>query len=266
MKKVVTICLLAISCSAIAQTDSIVKSQPSKNPVLYRKNEFKINASALLLSNISLWYERSLSSKISASVGFSTMGKTKLSGTPLGEKVLDGLVDEDDTDLDDIKAAEVGGNAYTAEVRFYTGKRKPGPRGFYVSLYGRKTKLDVSYPYTYETGATTYRVPVSGTFNGYSGGLSLGVKWIIAKRVSIDLCFLGAHYGHISGNFSGAANLAGTTASQKDEIKEDFLSVGRIAGKNITKDIVVTNSGVTGRVDGPMVGTLMGSLKIGIAF
>ena len=128
----------------------------------------------------------------------------------------------------DLKTAEFGTTTLKAAYRHYTGKRKL-PKGFYIEPYLKYQKIagnasiegindmDIHY-----AGKADFKL------NTINVGCQLGVQILIAKRVSVDLYFLGLEGGYLSGNIT-------TTPSISDQYDPIVLSVlNDVITQNIT--------------------------------
>lgn len=115
-------------------------------PVLSGKNIVKLNVSSLVAKNFHLTYERKLTGRISASLGFRTMPKGSLPFKSTFENIVEG------SDFN-FNKFEMGNTAFTPEIRFYLGKGNL--RGFYVAPYLRFASFDITAPikYTYNNGS-----------------------------------------------------------------------------------------------------------------
>jgi len=230
----------------------------------YKKNNVKINLTSLLLKNYSFYYERMVTRKIGFSAGYRFMPETNL-GEVKHLKTFFKALGSDDDDIDEtLNKIDLKNNAITAEVRFYLG-HKPGARGFYFSLMGRYTSFEFDYPYDYSTNTSEYTIPLKGKFNTLSGGIGFGSQWIIAKRVVLDLYILGGLYGKLKGDMNGNMDLSGLSAAEKLELESE-LEDGFTLGNNNYLDATVTNAGVSGKLNGPIVGIRAFGLSLGFVF
>lgn len=259
---------LFLCATAFSQeSDSTVEIR-KKAPRTYRKNVVKINVPALLLKNFSFFYERALTRKISFSAGYRFMPKSNLGGINLVSKAAEKITDDPASDVQVfdlyLKDIEAKNNAVTAEFRFYGGRR-PGARGFYFSLYGRYGNYGVDAPYEFSGTSGSYRIPLSTSSKTIAGGFTIGLQWQIAKRVAIDWCILGGHYGSIKGDINGNINLSGMSPADRQQLQNELNDLVSI-GKNDYINATVTPQGVTGTIKGPFAGVRLGSLSVGIAF
>ena len=230
----------------------------------YSKNRLKINVSSLFLNNYSFSYERSLTRKISFVAGYRLMPKTQLGNITLVKRIIDQVAKDGDGIKNDINKIGISNNCFTGELRFYTG-HKPGPRGVYLSLYGRYSQFNIDYAYEYETGSKTFAIPIKASSRMWGAGLMIGAQWLIARRITLDWYILGGHYGSIKGDASGTADLSSMSSADKEGVKEDLEGLISIGDKKFVT-ATVTNQGVQARIDGPMVGLRGAGINIGIAF
>ncbi|WP_242693093.1 DUF3575 domain-containing protein [Sabulibacter ruber] len=232
---------------------------------VFRKNIVKINLSSLALNNYSFSYERSLTRKISLVAGYGFMPKTNVASMPLVEKVVDRYMKDEEDIVEQIKESNVAYKSYTGELRFYAGK-KPGARGFYLSLYGRYMNLDAAYTHEYDTDLRTYDIPIDGNINGFGGGLMIGSQWLIARRITFDWYILGGHYGKMKLNLDGKADLSAMSAQERRDLEEDIESINDELPGSPKIDATVTEQGVTVKGNSPFAGIRGLGFSLGIAF
>ncbi len=253
--------LLFLAKQSVAQQPDTTLNKPVK--LRYPKNNVKMNLSSLALNNYSFYLERSLSKKVSFSLGYRTMPSSLLGDLPAIKKASEKFSDGDEL-FDGINSITASNKAYTGEFRFYGGK-KPGARGFYLSLYGRYTDIKLDYDYTYEAQNGPYSIPIKSSFKGIGGGLMIGAQWLIAKRVTFDWYVLGGHYGKLTGNGNGLANLTALSANEKAEIKSEIEDTGSLGGvTSVTAN--VNNTGLDVNATGPFIGLRGLGFSLGIAF
>ncbi|MBC3540058.1 DUF3575 domain-containing protein [Rufibacter sp. H-1] len=232
---------------------------------VFRKNIIKINLTSLALDNYSFSYERSLTRKITLVAGYSFIPKTNTSSIFLVEKAMDRLLEEDDDLSDYLNRSTIANKSYTGEIRFYTGK-KPGARGFYLSLYGRYMNLDATYTHEYETDSRTYMIPIDGKIKGLGGGLMIGSQWLIGKRVAFDWYILGGHYGKMKLDLDGTTDLSDMTPQERRELADDIESINDDLPGDSKVDATVTDQGVTVKGNAPFIGIRGLGFSLGIAF
>ena len=244
--------------------DSLPGASPGKGKPSYPRNSIKLNASSLFLHNYSFTYERMLTRKISFVGGYRFMPKTKLGDISVIRKIVERVAEDGDGIKDDMNKITLSNSAFTGELRFYMG-RKPGARGFYLSLYGRYAQFNIDYDYEYEGNAKNYVIPIKAPVKIWGGGLMVGAQWLICRRVTLDWYIMGGHTGSIKGDATGAADLSGMSASEKADVKDDMESFFNVGDKQYI-NAAVTDQGVQARVDGPMFGLRGAGINIGIAF
>lgn len=261
---------LCLSVSTFAQSETaavdtaISKTSSSKGSsfIWYNKNNVKINLSSIALNNYSIYYERMLTRKISATVGFRYMPKTRLTETALGKQILDQLDEEDN---EDIKPLAASNNTVTAGIRFYTGHRS-GAKGLYAEIYGRYGDFRLDYDYSFTSNGKEYDMVIKGKARGFGGGLLLGGQFNLFKNMVVDLYIVGAHYGKLSGDIDGVSDLSTMTAEEKTDMENDINDIAPKFNDKKILEAKVDNNGVKGKLDGPFAGIRGLGLSIGWAF
>ncbi len=262
----VLLMLLLAQEKGYAQKDSTAwqKKQALENKH-YPKNNVQVNLSSLALKNYNFSYERSLSRKITFVAGYRYMPLSTVGDIALVKTVADKYLNDDDNLKNDLSNVSTGNKTFTGEFRFYGGKH-PGARGFYASLYGRYTNMQVNYNYTYTTASNQkYVIPLQSNLKGYGGGLMLGSKFLIAKRVTFDWYIIGGHYGKISGDGNAGVNLSTLSATDKRNLKSQLESDFTLSNRSYVT-AAVDNNGVTTNTSGPFVGLRGLGFNLGIAF
>ncbi|MEX8547657.1 MAG: hypothetical protein V5804_08655 [Mucilaginibacter sp.] len=135
-----------------AQTDSAANRKNLAYEKHYPRNNVQINLSSLALKNYNFSYERSLSRKVTFVAGYRYMPLSTIGDISLVKTVAEKYLQNQDELKNDLSNISTGNKTYTGEFRFYGGKH-PGARGFYLSLYGRYTNMQVNYNYTYTTAS-----------------------------------------------------------------------------------------------------------------
>lgn len=226
-------------------------------PILSGKNIFKLNASSLVAKNLHITYERKLTGRISASLGFRTMSK----GTLPFKSAVENLFDGTDFNINDFR---MGNTAFTPEIRFYLGKGNL--KGFYAAPYLRFASFDITAPirYTYNngTGNTTEEAPMSGKITSTSGGIMFGTQHRIFKVLVLDLWIIGGHYGSSKGTLSVAKSFP--TQQERDAVLQELNSIDAAPFK--FKNASVTASGASIQSDGPWAGIRGLGINLGFRF
>ena len=230
----------------------------------YPKNNVEINLLSLALQNYNFSYERSLSRKITFVAGYRYMPLSAVGDISLVKTVVNKYLNDQDGLKDDLSNISTGNKTFTGEFRFYGGKH-PGARGFYASLYGRYTNMQVNYNYSYATTAQKYVLPMQSSLKGFGGGLMFGSKFLIGRLVTFDWYIIGGHYGKVSGDGNAAVNLSTMSSADKNNLKSDLESKFTIQNKNYVT-ATVDNNGVKTNANGPFIGLRALGFNLGIAF
>ena len=219
----------------------------------------------MALKNYNFSYERSLSRKVTFVAGYRYMPLSTIGDISLIKTVAEKYLADNDGLRNDLSNISTGNKTYTGEFRFYGGKH-PGARGFYLSLYGRYTNMQVNYNYSYTTASNQkYMVPLQSSLKGYGGGVMLGSKFLIAKRVTVDWYIIGGHYGKISGDGQGITNLSTLSSTDKSKLKSQLESDFTVQNQSLVT-ATVDNAGVKAKVDGPFIGLRGLGFNLGVAF
>jgi Protein of unknown function (DUF3575) len=159
MKKTILICfiaLLAASSTSYAQTD--------------KKNIFKVNVLSPIVRTGSFFYERVITEKSSAQLGFF------YTGFSTGE-------------------TRIRGFGITPEYRFYLSNSKEAPTGFYVGPYLRYQNIEFKVDGS---------ISESARLTGFGGGLVLGGQWVFSDIIALDI-FAGPNYNGRRLTYEGGA-------------------------------------------------------------
>jgi hypothetical protein len=220
-----------------------------------RKNVIKFLPVNLAFGSINFEFERMINEKNSFELGI---------GIPMDQPVNGryGLDLEDDGELSNDKQGDL---IIRAAYRHYTGKSML-PKGFYLAPYLKYQGITGSALRTVpaDEDIDEYTEDYDVKINSFSLGLQLGYQFLIAKRISLDLYFLGLE--------GGFANLDGTILSSdieqvseiEDNLNENIDELPSFIGDKIE----VASSGNTVKVKGSSVPYpwLRGGISIGIAF
>lgn len=248
-----------------AQTNSARSKKLAYENKHYPRNNVQINLSSLALKNYNFSYERSLSRKVTFVAGYRFMPLSTVGDISLVKTVADKYLSDEDNLKNDLSNVSTGNKTYTGEFRFYGGKH-PGARGFYLSLYGRYTDMQVNYNYNFTAANNQkYLIPLKNNLKGFGGGLMLGSKWLIAKRVTFDWYVIGGHYGKLTGDGAGVMNLSSLSATDKSNLKSNLESDFTLSNQKYVT-ATVDNAGVKTKVDGPFIGLRGLGFSLGIAF
>lgn len=223
--------------------------------VLAQKDDLKVNISSLAIRNYHITYERSLTPKLSLSLGFRYMPKGQL---PF-EKQFKKLIKNDNVD---VANTQLGNLAVTPEFRAYMGKGTM--HGFYISIYGRYARFDATVPvqFTNQEGGTNQAL-FDGRIKSYSGGIMFGTQYTLWKIVVLDIMIVGGHFGHCNGNL-----LANNINPPMTPLEQQSLqhNINKNNGKtfNVSGQVTSpTSANIT--VSGPWAGIRSG-VNVGIRF
>lgn len=163
-------------------------------------NIIKANLSSLAFGNYHVTYERSIAKKLSLSISYRFMPKT---GIPYANQLQD-LINNPDVKVAGIQMAN---NAITPELRLYLGTGKM--KGFYIAPYVRFANFDLRVPIMYDNPAIAgakKEVTFDGSIKSTSAGLMIGMQKQIAKKLVLDIWFIGGHYGSSEGTLNAVIN------------------------------------------------------------
>ncbi|WP_294210286.1 DUF3575 domain-containing protein [uncultured Chryseobacterium sp.] len=237
---------------------SIASAQETGTDAPEKMNIIKTNVTGYIFRNINLTYERSFNRWFSVNMGFGAVPEGKV---PFINSFLN---DEDEKRFQnlDIKAFN-----FTIEPRFYLGHGYG--KGFYAAPYYRYSKVtsntfDFYYDYNGPNGIS-YRIPLKGfgSVNGNSGGVMVGVQFLLTRRQNLvlDLWIAGAHYGAGKGDFTMTSDYILTPEMQaqlKREIEDLDIPY-------VNYSVETNERGARVIVDGPWIGFRSG-LSLGYRF
>lgn len=256
MKKVIFLFIsIGLSFSSMAQSyDSIPAS---------RKNVVKFLPVNVPFQTISFEYERMISAKNSFSLGIGIPNKKSIKGK---YEIID--------DIDHLKSAELGTLNVRAAFRHYTGKSGL-PKGFYLEPYLKYQKISGNVEVEGNESGYSFYETHDVNFNTKNIGIQLGTQFLIAKRVSLDIYFLGFEVGQLSGNSNSIFDRVGEASHFKSNLENLFddgneiLYVGDIL-TTIGKKIEITQSPdektISTKASNIIYPWLRGGFSIGIAF
>jgi hypothetical protein len=228
-----------------------------------QKNAVKVNLSSIAIRNYHVQYERKILPKITLNLGVRIMPK---GGLPL-ESTFRELLPElfEDPNLD-IGRFEIGNTAFTLEPRLYLSKA--AMKGFYIAPYARYSTFNLTVPvkYTYNDpnpmiGTQNKTGIFTGKLNAFSGGLMFGTQFSIAKRVVLDIWWIGGHYGSSNGDLNLATSLP--TAEERNALK---TTLDDFDPKPFEFENTVTAQGANIKSTGPWAGIRALGINLGIRF
>ena len=225
----------------------------SNHSFAQKNNIIKTNACALVIKNYNLIYERSISKRISFSLGLRYMPK---SSPPFKSKIKN-IVKSNDFNIDYFK---MGNTAITPEFRFYMGR--PKMRGFYLAPYARYANFNFTYPVNRKDQDPLI---LNGKINSFSTGLLMGVQSNLSKRLVFDFWLLGGHYGKSNGTLSTSTISPEMTAQEQQDLQNSFDDTSiegpiKLEGKVINS----TSAQITSK--GPWAGLRCFAITLGYRF
>ncbi len=214
--KLKSLLFTAIFC--VSSAGSIVFAQQAESEP---KNMVKLNVLPLMSGKFAFEYERMIKERIT--VG-GTVSFRPSKGLPFLSTVRD-IVDNEDLNefLDGFKS---GNFSITPEARFYTSKRGPF-RGFYVAPYLKYTNYSLKAPLNYDLELTTSgqtfnesgSIPVKGSLNAYTAGVSVGFNFRLMDNLHLDWRLIGPGYGFANGSLGGQKKL---TIEEQEQIRKEL--------------------------------------------
>jgi hypothetical protein len=217
------------------------------------KNLVKFLPVNILFHSISFEYERLISPKNSVILGI---------GIPTNQSFNGKFGSEPSSE---IKNDKLGTMHIRAAFRHYTGKSML-PKGFYFEPYLKYQNINGKMTYTGvdESTKKTHTGDFDISLNSVNAGFQLGAQFLIAKRVSLDLYFLGLEAGFLSGNTSATIDNTEDATNMKNDIKDALVDFPSIIANKLT----VTQSGNKVNVNAKnlMYPWLRSGISIGIAF
>ena len=167
----------------------------------FRKNIVRINPTPTAIvgsSSIAIGYERVIKPHQSVSLNIGRIKFEEFINLGLSQYGID-------------KNLNSGGYSIAIDYRRYFKKRNKGlaPDGLYwgpfLTYYRYKHELSLSY--TDPVNVTTSEVILSADFHVRHIGIELGYQFIIAKRLAIDLIFIGPSWGKYIAEFELTGSL-----------------------------------------------------------
>lgn len=232
---------------------SLLFSLPALSQTIDGKNQVKLNLSALALKGFHLQYERQVSPKITAALGY---GMIPVSSIPY-KSYIKKQVYIPNMNVSDYRAGTV---VFTPEVRYYFGK-KGAFHGFYLAPYARLGSYKIKGPIIYSNSANQNQTAdFSGKINIITGGLLMGSSWQLTDRLYLDWWIAGASFGGESGKFTAITQL---TPGDQESLKKNLNSISL---RGVTLKSEVNSDGAIVKTSGSMVGVRGLGINFGIRF
>lgn len=222
-----------------------------------RKNALRFLPVNLPLNSLSFEYERMVNPKNSFELGF---------GIPMNQPFVNRF-SIDESEESKISEDELGIFSLRVAYKHYTGKSME-PKGFYYSPYVKYQTISGSAhnvrTINDDVGSFSYDENYDAKINTIGVGFQLGYQFLIAKRVTLDLYFLGLEVGFASAD----ASVESSDLDQMDEIVSDINDAVDDLPSFLNKKIDVTSSGNTVKIKGSnlLYPWVRGGISLGIAF
>ncbi len=179
-----------------------------------KKNIGKINASSLLLRNLSVQYERILTLRFSVALGFRWMPNGPL---PFGGQ-LKSLTDQYGNNEKAIALWDnirVNGYALTPEFRFYLGKGNG--QGLYLAPFLRYEQMNIRSAYPLDAER---EIPFLGSYKSWGAGLMLGAQFRLSPLLTLDWWIIGPYYTMPS--MAIQASTVSLSQQEREDLSQDL--------------------------------------------
>ncbi len=228
-------------------------AQSGDSLIVERNNVVKFLPINIPFQSISFEYERMINGKNSVILGIGLPNQKSI----MGKYGMDAG--------SDLKTAEIGTMHIRAAFRHYTGHRML-PKGFYIEPYLKyqNIKGNATVSGIDDQSGQAYKGDFNLNLNTMNLGFQLGTQFLIAKRVTLDLYFLGLEAGFLSGNVNAVSDQISDANNIKDDLDKTIADLPSFIGNKIT----VTQSGnkVNAKASSIPYPWLRGGISIGIAF
>ena len=228
-------------------------AQNEDNIPVERKNVVKFLPVNIPFQSISFEYERMINAKNSVTLGIGLPNQKSL----IGKYGIDAS--------SDLKAAEIGTMHLRAAFRHYTGHNML-PKGFYIEPYLKYQKITgtANISGIDDQSGETYKGAFDLNLNTMNLGFQLGTQFLIAKRVTLDLYFLGLEAGFLSGNVNAISDQLSDANNVKDDLDKAIADLPSFIGKKIT--VTQTGNKVNAKAGSIPYPWIRGGISIGFAF
>jgi hypothetical protein len=222
-----------------------------------RKNVVKFLPVNVPFQSISFEYERMINAKNSVTLGIGLPNQKSL----IGKYGIDFGTD--------MKSLELGTMHIRAAFRHYTGDQML-PKGFYLEPYLKYQHISGTARVVGEKVESGYSAPYSGDFdvklNSMNLGFQLGAQFLIAKRVTLDLYFIGFEAGLLSGNVTAVSDQIAQADNLKGDIEDAIKNLPSFIGDKLKVTQSADKKTIGVKASGVPYPWLRGGISIGIAF
>jgi hypothetical protein len=216
------------------------------------KNIAKVNLSAFALKGYSIQYERQLSHRLTAAVGYASIPYNTIAY----QSIINNFTKDGEVAVGNFK---LGTSVITPELRYYVGK-KGAFRGFYLAPYARFSDYKMEVPIAFNSGISKRNANFSGKIDNVTGGLMLGSQFKLSERLYLDWWIIGASIGSANGTLVAATPL---NPLEQQDLRNQLANI-EIPFTKIKYE--VNNQGATVTTTGSMVGARGLGLNLGIRF
>jgi len=166
----------------------------------------------------------------------------------------------------DVKSVELGTMHIRAAYRHYTGQRML-PKGFYIEPYVKYLKISGNGSVENTDFNNTYKGKFDVNLNSMNLGFQLGAQFLIAKRVTLDLYFLGLEAGILNGDVNATSDLSDPYATHlKAYIEDRIAEFPSFIGDKLTVNQSADKKMINVNASNIIYPWYRGGISIGIAF
>ncbi len=226
-------------------------AQHQDTTLLKRKNVIKFLP--VNIQSISFEYERMINAKNSFTFGIGFPNQQTLIGK-YGYKP-----------SEDLKSAELGVMHLRAAYRHYGGKRKL-PNGFYVEPYLKYQKITGNASVESVDLTDVYKGNFDVNLSTLNLGFQLGAQFLIAKRVSVDIYFLGIEAGLLRGDVNALSDQLADADNLKADIEDAIDGLPAFIANKLTVTQSTDKKRINVNADNAPYPWFRGGISIGIAF
>lgn len=166
----------------------------------------------------------------------------------------------------EVKSAELGTMHIRAAYRHYTSQRML-PKGFYFEPYVKYLKISGNGNVENIDFNNTYKGRIDVDLNSMNFGFQLGTQFLIAKRVTLDLYFLGLEAGILNGDVNATSDLGDPYATHlKAYIEDRIAEYPSFIGDKLTVTQSADKKMINVNASNIIYPWYRGGISIGIAF
>ena len=236
---------------------SFVIAQDEEPITVERNNVIKFLPANIPFQTISFEYERMVNANNSLTLGIGLPNQKSI----MGKYGLD--------NSSDFKTAEFGTMFIRAAYRHYSGYQML-PKGFYIEPYLKYQNIKGNGSFTGSIDQTngSYKGTLDLNLNTINIGFQLGAQFLIAKRITLDLYFLGLEAGILNGDVNATSDqLADPYAiNLKADIEKAIHNLPSFIGDKLKVNQSADKKTINVNANNIPYPWLRGGISIGIAF